>query len=104
MIQWARKTGTATAQVVERILGSRTYPEQGYRSCLGILRLSHHYAPDRVEAAARRALKFNTCSYKSMRAILVSGLDRESVPECKGPGWQMSLPLHENIRGQEYYR
>jgi transposase len=104
MIQWARKTGTATAQVVERILGARTYPEQGYRSCLGILRLSNHYAPDRVEAAARRALEFNTCSYKSMRAILVSGLDRESVPEPQGPGWQMSLPLHENVRGREYYR
>ena len=104
IIQWAGKTGTATARVVERILEARTYPEQGYRTCLGILRLSHHYTPDRVEAAARRALEFNTCSYKSMRAILVAGLDRESVPESKGPGWQIALPLHENIRGTEYYR
>ncbi len=102
IIQWAGKTGTATAQVVEKILGARTYPEQGYRSCLGILHLSHHYSSDRVEAAARRALEFNTCSYKSMKAILVAGLDREAIPDKKP--LQMSLPLHENVRGREYYR
>lgn len=102
IIQWAGKTGTATAKVVEMILGARTYPEQGYRSCLGILRLSYHYTPDRVEAAARRALQFNTCSYKSMKAILVAGLDKEAIPKQKP--LQMSLPIHENIRGQGYYR
>jgi transposase len=101
IIQWAGKTGTATARVVERILEARTYPEQGYRACLGIMRLSHHYTPDRVEAAARRALKFNTCSYKSMKAILTAGLDRQSIPDRKP--LQMSLPLHQNIRGREYY-
>lgn len=101
IIQWAHKTGTATAQVVERVLASRTYPEQGYRTCLGILRLSHHYTAERVEAAARRALAFNTCSYKSMRAILVAGLDSQAIPDA--PPQQMSLPAHQNIRGREYY-
>jgi len=102
IIQWAHKTGTATAQVVERVLASRTYPEQGYRACLGILRLGHHYTPERVEAAARRALAFNTCTYKSLRAILAAGLDRENGPQ--GQPRQASLLLHENIRGGEYYR
>lgn len=101
IVQWARKTGMATAQVVERVLASRTYPEQGYRACLGILRLSHHYTPERVEAAARRALAFNTCTYKSMRAILVAGLDRQAIPDA--PPQRMSLPVHQNIRGREYY-
>ena len=58
-IQWAGKTGAATARLVEKILTSRTYPEQGYRTCLGIIHLSHHYEPERVEAAAQRALKYN---------------------------------------------
>ena len=56
---------------------TRPYPEQGYRSCLGIIRLERHYERARVEAAAKRVLKFNTCSYRSMKSILSSGLDRQ---------------------------
>lgn len=100
-IQWAGKTGEATAALVERILTARTYPEQGYRACLGIMRLGQHYQPDRLEAAARRALKYNTCSYKSVRAILVAGLDAQ--PESERQPSQMALPLHDNIRGRHYY-
>ncbi|MBI2859660.1 MAG: IS21 family transposase [Chloroflexi bacterium] len=100
-IQWAGKTGTATAQVVERILALRTYPEQAYRSCLGIMRLGQLYEPARSEAAARRALHFNACSYRSLRTILVSGLDRRPLPEPEPR--QAPLPLHENIRGREFY-
>src|SRR5208283_5383031 len=101
-IQWAGKIGQATSQLVERILSTRTYPEQGYRACLGIIRLERHYEPARVEAAAKRALKFNTCSYRSMKSILSSGLDRQydSSEQPELPG----LPPHQNIRGQEYYQ
>jgi transposase len=101
-IQWAGKIGQATSQLVERILSTRPYPEQGYRACLGIIRLERHYEPARVEAAAKRALKFNTCSYRSMKSILSTGLDRQydsnEQPELPG------LPPHQNIRGQEYYQ
>ncbi len=101
-IHWAGKTGAATAQLVERILATRTYPEQGYRDCLGIIRLGRHYEPERVEAAAERALKFNACSYRSMKAILSAGLDRQ--PDNVENSGQMSLPLHQNIRGRGYYQ
>jgi hypothetical protein len=101
IIQWAAKTGAATAQVVEQIMSTRTYPEQGYRSCLGILRLGQHYEAKRVEAAACRALKFRACSFKSMRAILKAGLDQQA--EAPGMSNQIQLPLHENVRGGEYY-
>ncbi len=100
-IKWAGQTGTATAEVVEKILASRTYPEQAYRACLGIMRLSRQYEPARVEAASRRALHFNACSYRSIRSILASGLDGHSLPEPEPR--QTLLPLHENIRGQEFY-
>ena len=82
-------------------MAARTYPEQGYRSCLGIMRLGQHYEPERVEAAAQRALKYNTCSYKSMSAILAAGLDRQ--PDDKEQPRQMTLLQHDNIRGREYY-
>jgi transposase len=101
-IQWAGKTGVATAQLVEKILATRPYPEQGYRACLGIIRLGRHYEPERVEAAAERALKFNACSYRSMKAILTAGLDRKQ--DSRESSGQMSLPLHQNIRGREYYQ
>jgi len=101
-IRWAGKTGEATARLVENILSTRPYPEQGYKACLGIINLTRDYEPMRVEAAARRALKFKTCSYRSMKAILSAGLDRQ--PDN---GEQPRLPgllPHQNIRGPEYYR
>ena len=101
-IQWAGKTGESTARLVEEILTTRPYPEQGYKACLGIINLTRDYEPVRVEAAARRALKFKTCSYRSMKAILTAGLDRQ--PD---KGEQTGLPgllPHQNIRGQEYYQ
>jgi transposase len=99
--QWAAKTGVATAQLVEKIMAARTYPEQGYRACLGIIRLSEHYEPERVEAAARRALKYHSYSYKSVCAILAAGLDRQ--PDTQQPPRQATLPIHGNIRGGQYY-
>jgi transposase len=100
-IQWAGKTGAATAQLVEKIMAARTYPEQGYRACLGIIRLGQQYEPERVEAAAERALKYNTCSYKSVSAILAAGLDRQT--DAGEQPRQATLPVHGNIRGREYY-
>jgi transposase len=102
-IQWATRIGEATAKLVEKILASRPYPEQAFRTCMGILRLQREYESKRVEAAARRALKFNACSFRSMRSILSIGLDQRPDPAEQNFG-QLSLPLHENIRGPEYYQ
>jgi len=99
--KWAGKIGTATARLVEKIMASRAYPEQAYKACMGIIQLSRHYEPERVEAAAERALKYNTCSYRSMKAILAAGLDRQNSQQSSR---QISLPSHENIRGKEYYQ
>lgn len=101
IIQWAGQTGPATAKLVENILGGRTFPEQGYRSCLGVLRLGKHYGSERLEAAAIRALQFNVCSFKSVRAILVQGLDRQSSPGLASQA--KSLPYHKNVRGENYF-
>jgi transposase len=101
-IQWAGKTGESTAKLVETILSTRPYPEQGYKACLGIINLTRDYETARVEAAAERALKYRACSYRSMKAILSAGLDWQ-----KDNGEQPQLPgllPHQNIRGQEYYQ
>jgi transposase len=100
IVTWAKKTGPATAELVQRIIDSRTHPEQAYRSCLGILRLEKHYSGQRLENAATRALKFCALSFKALRNILENGLDRlEENPD----GLKPALPDHENIRGSGYY-
>jgi transposase len=99
---WAGKIGKSTACLIEKVLASRAYQEQAFRSCMGIIQLSRSYEPERVEAAAQRALKYNACSYRSMKTILASGLDQQQ--DTSGNPVQMSLPLHQNIRGSEYYK
>ena len=82
--------------MVEIILRSRPHPEQGFRSCIGILRLAQRYDAERLDAACARALALGTRSYNSVAAIL------KNRQEAKAPEQQPSL-LHENIRGSGYY-
>jgi transposase len=101
IISWAEKTGPATGKLVEKTLESRPHPEQGYRSCLGIIRLGKDFGPERPEAACERALKCHAYSYKSIKSILTNGFDRIPVKQDSG---QLSLPYHSNIRGRDYYK
>jgi len=100
IVEWAAQTGPFTTQLVETILAAQRHPEQGFRSCLGIIGLSKKYPLDRVEAAAQRALRLRACSYRSLRSILEKQLDRlplnDSVPAP-------SAPQHPNIRGAAYF-
>jgi transposase len=100
LIGWAANSGAATAQVVETILASRPHPQQGFRSCLGIMRLGKSYGAERLEAACRRALTLGACSYKSIESILKNGLDHSPLPH---PAKGTPPPRHANIRGPEYY-
>lgn len=99
LIDWARKTGPQCAQVVENILRSKPHPEQGFRSCLGIIRLGKGVGAERLEAACARALRLGICSYQSIKSILENGLDRQA---CE-PDAPLQSPVHENVRGQAYY-
>lgn len=100
LVDWARTIGPATAELFDRIMASKRHPEQGYRSCLGILRLSKTYAAQRVEAAARRAIALNACSYQSIKSILKCNLDSQAIEPTAEP----KPPLdHPNIRGSEYF-
>lgn len=99
MIAWAKETGEATSKLVAAIFKSKAHPEQGYRACLGIIRLSKHYGPDRMEAACRRALDCGATSFQSVKSILERGLDKFPTEEAV----QISIE-HENIRGSSYYR
>lgn len=105
MVNWARKIGPDTARLVEAIIKDRPHPEQGYRSCLGVIRLEKRYGQQRLEAACRRAVSVGARSYKSVALMLSKGLDSQPLP--KKPG-ENNTPLltvvHENIRGPDYYK
>jgi len=79
---------------------SRKHPEQGFRSCLGIMRLVKRYSAERVEAACGRALRLKVYSYKSIESILKTNLDTQELPESSS-GVKI---IHTNIRGREYYQ
>ena len=96
--RWAETIGPQTAALVAALLTDRPHPEQGYRSCLGILRLAKRYDAARLEAACGRALLAGARSYRHVAAILQRGLDRTAdTPATTAP------LLHENLRGRGYY-
>jgi transposase len=101
ILAWADKTGPSTRALCDAILRERAHPEQGYRSCLGILRLGKKHPPERLEAACARALRVGARSYRSVDAILKHGLDRVALPATDSP--TTPAPDHENLRGRDYY-
>jgi len=104
ILSWGKKTGPWTAMLMEKVMAARKHPEQGYRSCLGILRLAQKFTPERLEKACHRAVIIQGHSYQTVKSILNSGLDSQPLPEQKAPQ-QERLPLfHDNIRGKNYYQ
>jgi transposase len=94
----AQAVGPDAAVLVDVILRSRPHPEQGFRSCVGILRLVKRYGAQRVDAACARALVLGTRSYTSVAAILKNRRERAPAGTAELP-----LLIHENIRGPDYY-
>ena len=96
----AAAVGDDTAALVEIILRSRPHPEQGFRSCIGILGLAKRYDAERLDATCAKALALGTRSYGSVAAILKNSQDSK-----RADGRETNQPslLHENIRGPGYY-
>ena len=91
--------GPNTEALIAAVMASRKHPEQGYRSCLGILKRLRGVTPARAEAACARSLEIGSLSSKSLGSILDNNLDQK--PRRKADD---DLPLfHTNIRGSGYY-
>lgn len=100
IIRWVGKAGQAAADVAEHILASRPHPQQGFRACMGLIRLGEHYGHARLEAACIRALAIQSPKYASVKSILKEGLDRQPLPEI--PPRTIAI-AHDNVRGADYY-
>jgi transposase len=99
ILRWAGEVGPSTQALAGKIIEERPHPEQGYRACLGLMRLGKVHTPERLEKAAERALACRSHSYHSVASILKKKLESQPLPRLT----QASLPSHENIRGSSYF-
>jgi transposase len=99
LVGWAQTKGAKTGEVAGAILGHGPHPESGRRACLGLFRLGESYGSERLEAACGHALAIHNPTYKSVAAILKTGLDKVAL--AKQP--EVKLVFHENIRGGDYF-
>jgi len=97
-INWASKIGPFCSEYIKGILQSRKYPEQGYRACLGILRLSNAYPHEKVEQACEKGLSLKVYSYRLIESIL----RRKKPSKQETP--DLYSKTHENVRGSIYYQ
>lgn len=100
ILSWANTLGPSTGALCGAILVERRHPEQGFRSCLGILRLAKKYGDARVENACARCFAANARSYRSVEAVLRKSLDTQPMTEPA----TTEIPIeHENVRGRDYF-
>jgi transposase len=95
----ATKTGPAVAAFCEMVMADRPHPEQGFRTCLGVLALVKTYGPERVDAACQRGVTIRARTVTSIRSILKTGLDRAFLESSE----EVAPLQHANIRGGGYY-
>jgi transposase len=100
IVDWGRAIGPVTAELIERILASKPHPEQGFRTCLGVIRLGDVYGKPRLEAVAHRALRHKTYSFHRIESMLKCNLD--SLPDLEPEPAKPPLD-HPNIRGPKYF-
>lgn len=95
---WAHTIGPNTEALIIAVLANRPHPEQGFRTCLGVLRLFRGIDAGRAEAVAARALAIGALTYKSVASILHNNLDR--APQQTQSS---TVIAHHNVRGPGYF-
>jgi len=99
-INWAESIDGNVKEYILHILDKKQHPEQAYKSCMGVLSLVKKVGEERLTNACKRAIEYNMYSYKTVQNILERGLDQ--VDKDDQP--EHTLPEHNNIRGNNYYK
>ena len=98
-INWAESIDEQVKELIIHILDKKQHPEQAYKSCMGVLSLAKKVGNDRLIKACKRAMEYNIHTYKIVQNILERGLDHEDNDNQM----EQVLPVHNNIRGKNYY-
>jgi hypothetical protein len=96
--RWAKSIGPQTEGLIIAILANRPHPEQGFRTCLGLLRLYRALATERAESVSARAVAIGAFNYKSIASILANNLDRAPPTTSSA-----TVIDHANLRGKNYF-
>jgi transposase len=96
--RWAKSIGPQTEGLIIAILANRPHPEQGFRTCLGLLRLYRALATERAESVSARAVEIGAFNYKSIASILANNLDRAPPTTSSA-----TVIEHANLRGKNYF-
>lgn len=100
-LNWASQIGSSTTSLVKHLLENKPHPEQGYRSCLGLLSLAKRFGEARLEKACGYALKIGAKTRRSVESILIRNLENTVIASSQ---IYVDLPTdHENLRGRNYY-
>ena len=100
-LNWASQIGFSTTSLVKYLLENRPHPEQGYRSCLGLLNLEKRFGEDRLEKACCYALKIGAKTRRSVESILTRNMENTAV--ATSHVYTDTPTNHENLRGKNYY-
>jgi len=101
MKRWAKKTGPQTSQFIDHMIASRAFPQQAFRSCLGLLRMGDRFGVARLEKACAIALSAGATRYQQVESILKKRLDSLTHSHDQN---ETIISDHENIRGSKYYK
>lgn len=99
-IEWSESLDEYVKLYIIKILETKRHPEQAYKSCVGILSFAKKYDKQRLITACKMALGYEVYNYKTIRTILDNGMDQQPQ-EIQT---ESEMPLHENIRGENYYQ
>lgn len=77
-VKMAAAIGNNTASYIAKLIDQQPYPEVGYKRAQGIISLKHKYPSQRIEAACKKALEYDICSYSIIESILKNHADMES--------------------------
>lgn len=99
-IKWGNDISPETGQYIKEIIRRKAHPEQAYKSCIGILSLAKKYGKTRLSNACKRGIHYNCYNYPTIKNIISKELDKKplEIEEDK------TIPNHENIRGETYYK
>lgn len=98
-LEKARIIDPVVEYYISQVLAKKPHPQQGYRSCQGILNFAKRVGNERLIKACKRAHEIGYYNYKTIEDILNKHLDKyedEPVPA--------HMPAHQNIRGGSYYQ
>lgn len=102
---WAKDNGASTEKVIDFFLTSDKVPEQGYKYCVGLMKLAERYNPSRIEKACERILSVTTQpSLRSITTILKNGQDRIPIEKASEPAASTSKHSKGITRGAAAFR